>query len=375
MRPARFWKSTALRLALSFAALFMICFLAAGVTTYLVMKSNLAAHLDRQIFETFSGLEGLYESGDTADVIAAVDRLARAAVDQDRIYSIRDPSGEPLAGDIPKTPSSAGWTDADAASLGIRKEAGQYRLYSADVAQFRMTVGASAQASADILKTAVFGFAWATLGVGAIALAGGTFIAHRAQKRVDAIAGTMDAVAEGHLDARIAITSSNDDLDHLSAQINSALERLGRLIEGMRQVSADIAHDLKTPINRLYIDIETALEKASEGQPDVSGLREALLSARQINETFDALLRIAQIEAGARRARFSNVEITPILETVFEAYEPVAEERGQTLSLGVFGHSTGDIRRYPVAPANAFKPCRECYRPLSAGYPGPPGSA
>jgi signal transduction histidine kinase len=335
MLPAKFWKSTALRLALSFATLFMISFLAAGVAAYLVMKSDLAAHLDRQVSETFSGLEGLYESGDTADVIAAVDRLAQAAVDRDRIYSILDQSGAALAGNIPAAPSSAGWVDADSTSLGIQGRGRHYRIYSADVGQFRMIVGASSEASADVLSTAVLGFAWATLGVAALAIAGGTFIAHRAQKRIHAITSTMDAIAEGRLGARIALTHSDDDLDQLGAQINAALERLERLIEGMRQVSADIAHDLKTPISRLYIDIEAALEKAALGEPDADGLREVLASAHKVNETFDALLRIAQIEAGARRSRFTQVDMSSVFETLFEAYAPVAEERGHSLSLAL----------------------------------------
>jgi signal transduction histidine kinase len=330
-------KSTPFRLALTFAVLFIVSFLVAGAAAYLTVKGDLAVRLDRQISETYKGFEALLEKGNTDDLVSAVDRMARASTNHDRVYLIQTEAGQPLAGNLATAPSSTGWAVVDAVALGLQEDDLQYRIYAGRVGQLRLTVGSSFETTTEILETALASFIWATLAVLGFAIAGGVFLAFRAQTRIDLIGGTMDAIGEGRLDARIPISRARDDLDHLSEQINAALDRLKQLVEGMRQVSSDIAHDLKTPINRLYIAIETALERAAEGKPDPAGLGEALIEAKQINDTFDALLRITQIEAGARRSRFTEVDLVSVLETVFDAYEPVAEERSQNLSLAVSG--------------------------------------
>lgn len=335
MRPARFFRSTPFRLALTFAVLFIGSFLFAGTAAYLSMQEDLAARLDRQIQETFTAFEGLYEKGDTTDIVQAIDRMAQASADRDRIFLVQSASGATLGGNIAKSPLSDGWSTVGAAVLGVAEDDLEFRVYAAPIGELRVTVGASLEASSEILETALSSFVWATLAVLGLALAGGALLAYRAQRRIELIAGTMDAISDGRLDARIPITRAGDDLDHLALQINAALDRLKRLIEGMRQVSSDIAHDLKTPIGRLYIAIEAALECANEGKADAAGLAEALAAARQVNDTFDALLRITQIESGARRSRFVDVNLVSVLETVFDAFEPVAHERGDALTLAV----------------------------------------
>jgi signal transduction histidine kinase len=131
------------------------------------------------------------------------------------------------------------------------------------------------------------------------------------------------------------LIGNGDDIDAVSGQVNSALDRLSALVDGMREVSANIAHDLKTPLNRLQMVLESAADKTAAGK-DVSGeLADARTESLQINETFDALLRIAQIEAGARKARFVDVDVGHIVETIGEVYADVAEDDGKSLSTGL----------------------------------------
>lgn len=335
MHPARLLKSTPLRLALTFAVLFVAAFLIAGAAAYLTMKENLDQRLDRQILETFTAFRGLYEKDDPSDLQSAIAKLAAAASGHDRVYSVGPPGGPPLAGNIPRSPAATGWVTLYAPSLGLDESDLQFRIYSADIEDLRVTVGASLETTTEILETAFTSFAVATLAVLALAAAGGALLALRAQRRIELIAGTMSAISQGHLGARVPITRARDDIDYLSTQINDAMERLEQLVEGMRQVSSDIAHDLKTPIGRLHIAIEAALDRASRDNSDTAELTEALAAAEQINDTFDALLRITQIEAGARKSRFSDVDLAEVLETVFDAFEPVAEEQGSKLTLAL----------------------------------------
>lgn len=335
MHPGRFLNSTPFRLAVTLGLLFVTAFLVAGAVAYLTMRDDLNRRLDRQILETFTGFGGLYKGGDNTDIVSAIDRMAQASTGYDRIYLVRSSAGARLAGNIAKGPPVEGWTTVGAPALGVAEDDLQFRVYSRTIGDLQVTVGANLEASSEILETALTSFVWASAAVLGFAIVGGASLALGAQRRIAVIGGTLDAISEGRLEARIPVTRANDDLDHLATQINAALDRLAGLIEGMRQVSSDIAHDLKTPINRLYIAIEAALEQATEGRPDTAGLTEALAAADQVNGTFDALLRIAQIESGAKRSRFVEIDVISVLDTVFDAFDLVGQEQGYRLSLAV----------------------------------------
>ncbi len=141
----------------------------------------------------------------------------------------------------------------------------------------------------------------------------------------------MTAVSHGALDTRIPLKGNGDDIDLVSRQINDALERLSTLVETMRQVSSDIAHELKTPLNRLKLYIEEAGDREEAGLDAGVSIASARDEADQINATFEALLQISQIEAGARKSRFRQVNLTDVLSTIAEIYTVVAEDAGMTL--------------------------------------------
>ncbi|MEH6728285.1 MAG: HAMP domain-containing sensor histidine kinase, partial [Hyphomicrobiales bacterium] len=159
-------------------------------------------------------------------------------------------------------------------------------------------------------------------------------LSRKVQQRLRPVAETMDLVAGGNLTARIPRQNSNDDLDRLSGTINDALDRLKLLVDGMRQVTTDIAHDLKTPLNRLSIIIEEA-SREQEVSKAVSGkLEAARLECENINQTFEALLRIAQIEASAHNnSHFTPIDLATLIETVADIYSDVAIDAGMTLSV------------------------------------------
>ncbi|WP_292087436.1 HAMP domain-containing sensor histidine kinase, partial [Mesorhizobium sp.] len=207
-----------------------------------------------------------------------------------------------------------------------------YRAYTGEVGGNNLTVAFSL-AETDELKTIVLmSFGWGTLFITGLAIAGGALLASRVQRRLDGIAATMVDVSHGRLDARIPLTGNGDDIDAVSTQVNAALDRLSGLVDGMREVSANIAHDLKTPLNRLQMILEQAADKTASGETVSAELADARSESRQINDTFDALLRIAQIEAGARKARFVDLDVGSVVDTIGEVYADVAEDDGKSLS-------------------------------------------
>ena len=325
-------RSSAFRLALAFSALFFLTFVAAGFIAFQIIQSDLHERLDRNLSETFDMISRSYTDGDIEDLIGTVQTYAASAQSHNRVFYLADSAGQVLAGNVTLANVHPGLSTAPAAAVGLEGSLG-FRVLQGVVAGNILVVGASFEETDELGGLALARFGWAGAIAATIAVAAGILLAGTVRKRTDAIAGTMSEVGHGKLLARIPLRGSNDDIDVLSGQINAALDRLAALVESMRQVSVDIAHDLKTPLNRLAIIIEGALEKAERGEGNEPDLLQAQIESQRINSTFEALLRIAQIESGARRERFTEVEIGAILSVLLEAYEDVALENGQVLTL------------------------------------------
>ncbi|MDX8508541.1 sensor histidine kinase [Mesorhizobium captivum] len=324
-------RSTPFRLALTFAFLFVLAFILSGAIVYQLMSADLARRLDQSIKETYSVVALTYAENDKEDLVASVNNNADLSPDKDQLFSLSGPDGNHLAGNFAASGLPDGFSMFAARLPGVPPDT-MYRAYTGEVGGNNLTIAFSL-AETDELKTIVLmSFGWGTLFITGLAIAGGALLAARVQRRLDGIAATMVDVSHGRLDARIPLIGNGDDIDAVSAQVNAALDRLSGLVDGMREVSANIAHDLKTPLNRLQMILEQAADKTASGEDVASELADARAESRQINETFDALLRIAQIEAGARKARFVDLDVGAVVDTIGEVYADVAEDDGKSLS-------------------------------------------
>ncbi len=342
MRRDSLLRSTPFRLALSFTLVFIASFLVAGTAVYRTMKAEFDRRQDQMIQESFTTIADAYEPNDLHDLIATVEASIRATRGHERIFRLSTREGRVLAGNIPPVAIPDGWSDLSGALFGLGREQ-RFRVFAGEVDGNQIVVGLSRQA-VDTLQEIMFaGFLWASAALAALALAGGVAIAIRAQRRLDAVREAMDRVSHGELSARIPLLGRGDDIDLLSRDINNALARLATSVEAMRQVSSDIAHDLKTPLNRLRMTVEEAQSKAARGLEVAGELQSAADEATGINRTFEALLRIAQIESGARKARFRKVELAEILASIAEVYREVAEDAGQTLTTALDPGEPGTI--------------------------------
>src|SRR5262249_2497930 len=187
------------------------------------------------------------------------------------------------------------------------------------------------------------GLGWGLLTTVLLAIGSATLLARRAQVKIDAVATTLSRISHGEIAHRVPLTGSGDDLDDVAAQINATLAHLQKLIENVNQASSDIAHDLKKPIGRLRRRLEEALSTKGDAQEFRSRVEESLEELDSIVEAFEALLRITQLEAGARKARFCDVELGTILAEVADIYEPVVEEAGDRLECSIPANVKGKI--------------------------------
>ncbi|HEY8595141.1 MAG TPA: ATP-binding protein [Devosiaceae bacterium] len=330
MRRFRLFKNTAVRLAVTFAALFAVIYLFAGVATLGVIQSQLDGRADRLIKETSAVISATYGSADITDLTDSVNSYAIAAPGKDRIFVLTDSGGQVLAGNVTGGAFAQGWTTVSGATLGLPANR-RYRVFTTEVGPTLLSVGMSDEDTRSLRNIALTSFGWISVLAFVLAIIGGLLVGRRAQARLDGIANAMGAVGRGDLSARAAVSSRDDDIDQVARQINAALERLAALVEGMRQVSSDIAHELRTPLNRLALTVNSARERFESGEDVAAELEEIETECFRISETFDALLRIAQIEAGARKARFALLPIRPIIEAIGDAYAGVAEDGGRHL--------------------------------------------
>lgn len=325
-------RSTAFRLALIFSGLFFVTFVIAGFLAYQIISADLHERLDRTLSETFDMVARSYSDGDLEDLVGTVHTYVASTQDHDRVFYLANEAGQPLAGNVSTAAVDPGLSTVSGSAFGLEGEV-RYRARRGAIAGNVLVVASSFEETDELGSLALTSFGWAGVIATAIAIAAGLLLAGAVRKRMEAIGGTMGRVGHGELTARIPLRGSGDDIDVLAGQINAALERLAALVEGMRQVSVDIAHDLKTPLNRLSIIIEGALETAERGQDNAAELVQAQIEAGRINATFEALLRIAQLESGARRERFTDVALDSVFSVLVEAYAYVAQENGQTLTL------------------------------------------
>jgi signal transduction histidine kinase len=184
------------------------------------------------------------------------------------------------------------------------------------------------------------GLIWAVALMIGLALVSWFFVSRRVLKRIDSVSATSRRIMAGDLGGRLEVTGTGDEFDRLAESLNAMLERIEHLLHGLKDVSDNIAHDLKTPLTRLRNRVETTLA----GPPDSAAYRAALEGtieeSDRLIQTFNALLMIARIEAGLPDGAMRAVEIDAVIKDVAELYEPVADEKGIELVVEAGGRIT-----------------------------------
>jgi signal transduction histidine kinase len=331
MRPADLMRRTAFRLALGVTLFVLTALVLASAIGYSLLRQQLVARQDARVTEIFTALQETSQSGDETDLIEAVTTRIRASPDRATVYLLRNAGGRVLAASLPDIWFPPGWSTVPATTLHVPTDY-PYRIYAGTAAGYSIVVGLTDADLDDLAEISMGAFGWSALGVLIAAIAAGALIATRIQARITEVEATLHQVAQGDLTARLHVSGRGDDLDQIFGAINRALARLGGLVEAMRQVSADIAHDLRSPLNRLRIRIEAAAVAEARGQPVAADLAAALADSDAISQTFAALLRIAQIEAGTSRQKFTEVDLALVMTSVAEAYAEVAEDSAMTLT-------------------------------------------
>jgi len=168
-------------------------------------------------------------------------------------------------------------------------------------------------------------------GIVLLSIVTGLFNARRVLRRIDTINGTTAKIMSGNMSERIPITKRNDEFDGLATSLNAMLDRIEQLMQGLKEVTDNVAHDLKTPLTRLRNQAESALRDSADEEDKRQALETTISESDKLIRTFNALLMIARAEAGAPSGAFADIDVSAIAADVAELYAPVAEEEGMEL--------------------------------------------
>jgi len=336
-------KRTPVRLAATFTALFALTVIALVAILYLVISADLASNIRKHVEETSNALAAIDDEQGFDALTAVVENEARSVRDFSTIFLLRRDDGTFRAGNVKNVAVFNGWSVLDRAWLPMVADQGDpddsfYAIWK-PVSKGHLLVGWSDRQIREVRRILLHGLAWGLAATLLVAIGSAVLLARRAQEKIEMFASTLSRVSAGDIRRRVPLSGSNDDLDQVAEQINATLAHLQRLIENVNQSSSDIAHDLKKPIGRLRRRLEEALCSAQTVAEFKLRVDEALYEVDCIVDTFEALLRITQIEAGVRKERFRDVDLASILIDVADIYEPVADESNDRLICAVNGAS------------------------------------
>lgn len=321
------FRSISVRLAALYTLLFSASVIGLGVVILMTTRATLTEQFDARIDAEIQALAREYRVEGFDGLLSAVKQRDSTAGALN--YGLEGSDGRMFGGRLAGSGATAGWSN-----LALEEADGDTEHIRVQTATLpgglRLLVGDDVERMEEIDGAIVRAFAWGLAGVLILGVTGGYLLSRDVHRRLTDISATAEAIIHGDLSRRIPVSRSDDDLGRMAGALNRMLDRIQSLMESLKQVSNDIAHDLRTPLTRLRQRLEAGLlEPNSHARGEA--IKAGLGDLDAILETFAALLRIAQIEGGARKAGFAQVDLTEVARTVVEAFSPSAEDEGRQL--------------------------------------------
>jgi signal transduction histidine kinase len=328
-------RTTAFRLTLAY--LFLFALFAASLLGYFAW--NTRRLITEQITSTVNA-----ETGEISDIFGRRGLRGLVFTIENRalrpganLYLVTTPTGQAVAGNVgslaPGVMGTSGWSETAYRRLDEQDDADHRALVRVTELSsgFRLLIGRDLEERRRLFGIVAKAAQWSVLIVVVLGLGGGIFVARRVLTRIDAMTGTAQRIMAGDLSGRLPVGRSGDELDRLASNLNAMLERIEALMMGLKEVSDNIAHDLKTPLTRLRNRAEEALARAGNEAEYRTALERTIEESDGLIRTFNALLMIARAESGQARDNMGNFDAADVANGIHELYEPLAEDDGMTL--------------------------------------------
>jgi signal transduction histidine kinase len=328
-------RTTAFRLTLAYLLLFAL--FAASLLGYFAW--NTRRLITEQITTTVNAEVGeisdIYQRRGLRLLLPAIEN--RALRPGANLYLLTNPAGQALAGNVGALAAgvmaTSGWSETAYRRLDEGDTANHRALVRVTELDngFRLLIGRDLEERRRLIGIVAKAAQWSVLVVIVLGIGGGIFVARRVLRRIDAMTGTAQRIMSGDLSGRLPVGRSGDELDRLAENLNAMLERIEALMIGLKEVSDNIAHDLKTPLTRLRNRAEEALAKSGTEAEYRSALERTIEESDGLIRTFNALLMIARAESGQARSNMDDFDAADAARGIHELYEPLAEDGGMTL--------------------------------------------
>ena len=333
MRAPRLIRNTGFRFALLYTLVFVLSVCAIGWLAKARLTADLLKEARDRVTAEAAALVTEFRRHGMDELRSAIDE--RRSGTQRLHFAITDAQGHVVFGDH----YLAQWAGVSQTGVKILseqpEEAGatdQIMVASSRLRDGQRLLVADNLETVEDVESVIFSGLFVALGLAVVlGLGAGALLSRFILHRVENVTNTAEAIIGGDLTRRIAVSGSGDDFDRLAATLNRMLDRITDLMQNLHQVSNDIAHDLRTPLSRLRQRLEETRLHAASMDEYAQSVDQAIEQADGLLDTFAALLRIAQIEAGMRRASFRPVNLSDVMATVADAYGPAVEDQGKCL--------------------------------------------
>jgi len=337
VRPLKLLRTSSFRLTLLYAGLFSASVLVLLAAIYWSTSFYMTSQLEGTVESDITELEEALQAGGLSRLTALIEDRVTHMPAGPVMYLLQDGAGKLLAGNLPPLaarngiadvrlagPDQAGPHPQNVHGRGVILPGGDY-----------LFVGADAYPRNEMREVVLKAFTVSMAVTLLLGFGGGVVMSGSLLRRVETISRTAREIMEGNISRRVPLRGVDDEFDHLAESLNAMLDRTESSIEGMRQISNDIAHDLRTPLTRLRQRLELGLRKAASPEELRAVIARSLADADGLLATFGALLSIAQLESGTRRERLRSIDLSELLESVVELYQPMADEKRQTLAVNI----------------------------------------
>jgi hypothetical protein len=373
-------RTTAFRLTLVYLVLFalyavlLLGFFALNARR--LITEQITATVDAEV----SGLAQQYEIGGIRRLVQVVDIRSRRPGSS--LYLVATPTGQGLAGNVsslePGTLGQTGWVETAYRRLDAPEGTAHHALVRVSELPggFHLLVGRDVEERERIYDIITTAGRWSMAVVLVLGLGGGFFVSRRILRRVDAITEKAQTIMAGNLSGRLPVAGTGDEIDRLALNVNAMLDRIESLMRGFKEVSDNVAHDLKTPLTRLRNRCEEALRSARTDEEYRAALNSTIEESEELIRTFDALLMIARAEAGEGGRYMTEFDAAEAARGIGELYEPVAEQKGFRLVVEAPGPALVRGNRELISQAlanlvdNAIKYAAPAHSGAEAAPPG-----
>jgi signal transduction histidine kinase len=292
------------------------------------------------------------------------------------LYLLTTPSGTAIGGNVgslaPGVMATSGWSETAYRRLDEQDTADHRALVHVTELSngFRLLIGRDLEERRRLFGIVAKAAQWSLLVVVVLGLGGGIFVARRVLRRIDAMTGTTQRIMAGDLTGRLPVGRSGDELDRLAENLNAMLERIEALMMGLKEVSDNIAHDLKTPLTRLRNRAEEALGRSGSEAEYRGSLERIIEESDGLIRTFNALLMIARAESGQARDNMTDFDAADVANGIHELYEPLAEDGGLVLHVKTGSAPLhGNRELISQALANLVENAIKYGKPVPAAHP------